>query len=210
MDYRNDRNALELYKLALTYYFVVGLFITVGISIFSKEILMLLSGRPEYIVAYKVVPIVMVAFLIYGTVGIIDNGIYFTRKVSYHAYIFGSCVFLNLILNYTLIPSLGYRAAAYNILITFSVVVGLVFIISNKLFKIQLESVRLAKIFISSGLVLLTGMTLKYGTLIIAVMTKATLMVALIIFWYIFVLEDFEKEKILSLLTWRKSQTWNV
>jgi len=204
MEYRNDNNARDLYKIMLTYYFIVGLFITIGVSIFSKEILLLLSGRPDYIIAYKVVPIVMMAYLIYGIVGIIDNGIYFSRKISYHAYIFWSCVVINWALNYTLIPIFGYMAAAYNILITFSVTIGMVFIVSNRLFKIQLEPVRLVKIFISSGIVLLMGLTLTKGQLINTILVKATLMVVLVVFWYAFVLDSIEKEKILNLLAWRE------
>ena len=204
MEYRKDENAKDLYKLMLTYYFIIGLFVTIGVSIFSKEILMLISGRPEYIVAYKIVPIVMMAFLVYGVVGIIDNGIYFARKISYHAYIFWSCVVINWVLNYMLIPIFGYMAAAYSILITFSVIVGLVYIVSNRLFKIQLEHVRLAKIFISSGVILLVGINFVNSDLIKAILVKSILMIALVAFWYVFVLNSNEKTKILNLLAWRK------
>lgn len=207
MEYRKDGNAQDLYKLMLTYYFIIGLFVTIGVSIFSKEILMLISGRTEYLVAYKVVPFVMIAFLIYGIIGIIDNGIYFARKISYHAYIFWSCVVINWILNYTLIPIFGYMAAAYSLLITFSVTFGLVFIVSNRLFKIELESGRLAKIFISSVLVLMVGLTLINGDLIKVVLVKSTLMIALVAFWYTFVLEKNEKTKIMNLLAWRECRT---
>ncbi len=208
MEYRKDENAHDLYKLMLTYYFIVGLFVTICVSIFSKEILMLLSGRPEYIMAYKVVPIVMIAFLVYGTINIIDNGIYFSRKMLYHTYIFWLCVILNWILNYTFIPIFGYMASAYSILVTFAVTVGLVFIVSNKLYKIQLEPVRLAKIFISSGLVLLMGLTWMSGDLIKAILAKSTMMVALVVFWYAFVLDNSEKAKILNLLAWREYRAW--
>lgn len=210
MEYRNDKNALDLYKIMLTYYFIVGLFVTIGVSIFSKEILMLISGRPEYVIAYKVAPIVMMAFLVYGTINIIDNGIYFSRKMLYHTYIFWVCVILNWILNYTFIPIFGYMAAACSILATFSVTVGLVFIVSNKLFKIQLEPVRLAKIFISSGLVLLIGLALINGDLIKAVLVKSSLMIALVSFWYVFVLNKNEKEKIFNLLAWRGCRVLKV
>lgn len=205
MEYRYDKNALDLYKIILTYYFIVGLFITVGVSIFSKEILLLLSGREEYIIAYKVVPSVMMAFLIYGAVGIIDNGIYFARKMSYHMYIFWFCVLVNLILNYTFIPIFGYIAAAYNILITFSLTVILVFFVSNKLFKIPLEVVRLLKIFISGGLVLGTATFITGSDLVKSILEKSLLMISLVIFWYLFVLNGKEKEKILNLLRSKKT-----
>lgn len=204
MEYRNDKNAKDLYKLMLTYYFIVGLFVTVGVSIFSREILMLISGRAEYVMAYKIIPVVMMAFLIYGTVGIIDNGIYFTRKISCHAYIFWSCVLINWFLNSTFIPIFGYLAAAYNILVTFSLVVVLVFIVSNRLFKIHFETVRLIKIFISSGLILLAGLILGNGELIKSLLLKSVMMIVLLLYWYVFVLKTNEKDKILSLLSWRE------
>jgi len=202
MEYRNDRNARDLYKLVLTYYFILGWFITVVISLFSKEIILLISGRPEYLVAYKVVPIVMMAFLIFGSMNIIDMGINFARKVIYHTYIFWACVILNFILNYTLIPIYGYMAAAYNILATFILSIILVYVVSNRLFRIQLESRRLAKVFLSSGLVMTLGLYTinNNSTLIMAIALKSMLIFALVVFWYAFVLEKVEKEKIRSLL----------
>ena len=202
MEYRNDRNAPDLYKLVLTYYFILGWFITIVVSLFSKEIILLISGRPEYLVAYKVVPIVMMAFLIFGSMNIIDMGINFARKVIYHTYIFWACVILNFILNYTLIPIYGYMAAAYNILATFIVAIILVYVVSNRLFRIQLESRRLAKIFLSSGLVMTLGLYTinSNSTLILAIALKSVLIFALVVFWYAFVLEKSEKENILRVL----------
>ncbi len=210
MEYRNDKNAQNLYKLILTYYFLIGLFMSVGISIFSKEILSLLSGRSEYIMAYKIVPTITLAFLLYGLIGIIDNGIYFERKISYHTYIFWTCVLINLILNYTLIPIFGYKAPAYVILATFFIMTGLVFIISNRLFKIQMESRRLAKIFVSSGLVLFAGLNLTDIKLIYGMLAKAVIMVALITYWHLFVLNNKEKEKIHNMLTLRECRLWKI
>ncbi len=200
MEYRKDNNAQDLYRLMLTYYFIVGSFVTIGVSIFSKEILMLMSSRSEYVIAYRVVPIVMISFLVSGSMKIFDNGIFFSRKIQYHTYIFLVCVLLNWTLNYTFIPIIGYMAAAYSILATFTIAAILVFIVSDRLFKIQIESVRLSKIFISSGVVLIVGINLINSNSIKSILLKSTMMIALAAYWYVFVLENNEKEKLLSLL----------
>ena len=56
MQYRNDPSADELYKTVLTYYWIVGLLATVAVSMFARELLIVAAGRPEFVVAYRVVP----------------------------------------------------------------------------------------------------------------------------------------------------------
>ena len=202
MEYLKDDNAQEFYKLITTYFFMTGLLITVSISIFAKEIIMLISS-PDYLSAYKIVPMVMFAFLIKGGMGLIDNGIYFSRKVVYHTYIFIGLLFINLTLNYTLIPIFGYVAGAYSILLTFVIGFILVYYISNKLLKIKLESERLFKVFISSGFVLMLGLLLTESdiNLIIGLSLKLLMIISLVCFWYLFVVSKIEKEKLLSFVT---------
>ena len=86
MEYREDRNAQQLYRVIFTYYFACGLFLAVVASLFARDILILFAGRPEYRIAYQIVPIVMTAYLVYGTINIVDFGVALFRKPIYHVY----------------------------------------------------------------------------------------------------------------------------
>jgi O-antigen/teichoic acid export membrane protein len=148
MQYRNDANAQEFYAKVLVYYFLIGFMITVFISSFAKEFLVIFSGKSEYGEGWYAVPMIMLAFLLIGCMKIIDNGIHFSRKVQYHAYVYVPCAILNSLANITFIPIYGYGFGAVNLLITFVIALMMVGFISNKIEKVQIDKGRLAKIFV--------------------------------------------------------------
>ena len=196
MQYRNDHNADEFYKKILTYYFMIGLTITASISVFAREIITLLAGHKEYVDAFRVVPFVMLGMLIYGAVNIIDSGIYFSRKVIYHAYIFWFTSLVSLILNYLLVPRFGYLAAAFVILVCYCTVAMLVFMISNRLYTIPYEGKRLAALMGLSIAVIVAGSMVSLPSLVSVIVLKLCLMVFMCIVIYTLILYREEKDKI--------------
>jgi O-antigen/teichoic acid export membrane protein len=195
MEYRNDKNANDLFRLMLTYYFIMGLFMAVGISLFSRELISLITGRQEYYAAYRVIPFIIIGHLLYGASCIIDNGIVFERRVIYHAYIFWLSLIVNATLNYFFIPLFGYMAAAISGLITFIILILIVFCVSNRLYKILFEGRRLLKLFSSGLLVLAVGSMISFDN-IITLLVKALLIVILMVVWYLIVLNKNEKDRI--------------
>ncbi len=200
MEYRHDLNAGILYKVMLTYYFLIGLLFTAGVSLFSKEILSLLSGRREYIVAYKIVPIIMSAHLIYGAVNILDVGVAFSRKVMYNVYTFSSAVVLNVGLNWALVPRFGYQAAAFVILATFVVLVSLVFLVSKRLYPIKVEGRRLCAIFGSGLLIVYLGYAVDIHALWLAATYKLLLLAGLVAAWCRLVVNQKERVAVAAIL----------
>jgi O-antigen/teichoic acid export membrane protein len=200
MQYRNDHNADELYKKVLTYYFMIGLVITVILSVFAREIITVLAGRREYVDACRVVPFVMMGMLIYGAVNIIDNGIYFSRKVIYHAYIFWFTSLVSLCLNYLLVPRFGYLAAAVVILVCYCTVVTLVFLISNRLYKVPYEGKRLAGLMGLSIAIIASGIMISMPTLFYAVIFKTSLIILMCFVIYSLILYQEEKDKLFSMI----------
>ncbi|MFQ6757695.1 MAG: polysaccharide biosynthesis protein [Deltaproteobacteria bacterium] len=196
MQYRNDHNADEFYKKILTYYFMIGLTITASISVFAREIITLLAGHKEYVDAFRVVPFVMLGMLIYGAVNIIDSGIYFSRKVIYHAYIFWFTSLVSLILNYLLVPRFGYLAAAFVILVCYCTVAMLVFMISNRLYAIPYEGKRLAALMGLSIAVIVAGSMVSLPSLVSVIVLKLCLMTFMCIVIYTLILYREEKDKI--------------
>lgn len=199
MQYRNDHNADELYKKVLTYYFIIGLIITASISIFAREIITVLAGHKEYVDACRVVPFVMLGMLIYGAVNIIDNGIYFSRKVIYHAYIFWFTSLVSLCLNYLLVPRYGYLAAAVVILICYCTVITLVFLISNRLYTIPYEGRRLTALMGLSIAVMVAGSEVSLPSLFSAIVVKSCLIALMCLVIYTMILYKEEKFKICSI-----------
>jgi len=144
MEYRNDAGAAELYKRVLTYYCLIGLIMTACAGVFSPEFLSVIARRPEYQRAAGILPIIMSAQLVYGTVNIIDCGITFSRRTILHTYIFIACIPINIVLNVVLISRYGAIGAAWAALITFTLLATLVYIVSNRLYRFEVEGRRLA------------------------------------------------------------------
>ena len=150
MQYRHDKNANQFYRTVLTYYFLIGFSIIVPISTFSSEIILVIAGSAEYSEAWKVVPLAMVSYLVLGCMNIIDNGLYFARKVKYHAYVYFAGFLINFMANVYLIPKYGFIFGAINLLVTFVIVITTIALISNIIMALQYERARLLKIAISS------------------------------------------------------------
>ncbi len=153
-EYRGSADMDQFYRLVLTYYFMIGFAITASMSLFGPELVSIISGSRQYQGAENILTLVMISFLLLGAIRIIDNGIYFSRKTYYHAYVYSFCLLVNFSANYLLIPIFGYMVAAANFFFTFLIAFGLVFWITNKIEQVQLERDRLLKIVISSILTL--------------------------------------------------------
>ena len=79
--YAKDSDNSEFVARIISYYTVIGLFLLLITSLFAKELLFIFSGREEYYIAYKIVPIIMIAHLLYGYINIVDFGILISKKL---------------------------------------------------------------------------------------------------------------------------------
>lgn len=199
MQYRQDQNFAELYKVILTYYAAIGLFFAVAVSLFAREILLLFSGRPEYHVAYQIVPAIITAYLVYGAINVVDFGVALTRKVIYHVYAFGAALLVNVGLNWILLPKYGYRASAAVLFLTFLFLTTMVFWVSQRLYRIQYEGTRLLALAGSGLAIVIVGLqpTVTLGWFSAAY--KACLLVCLLVGWYWLLLTSKEKSQLASL-----------
>ncbi|MDD2762774.1 MAG: oligosaccharide flippase family protein [Opitutaceae bacterium] len=199
MQYRQDGDFWELYKVILTYYFAIGLFFTAAVSLFARDILVMFSGRAEYHVAYQIVPPIMVAYLVYGAINIVDFGIALTRKVIYHVYAFGAALLVNAGLNWILLPRYGYRASAVVLLLTFLILTAIVFQVSQRLYRIKYEGRRLLALAGSSLAIVVIGLQPTFPVGWSSAAYKACLLACLLAGWYWLLLTSKEKSQLTSL-----------
>ena len=200
MEYRYDDNADEFYRKILTYYVVIGLMVLVVVSLFAKEILILLGGHEEYIEAYRVVPYIMTGLLIYGSVNIIDYGIYFSRKIIYHAYIFGFVSFFAFLMNVLFVDKFGFIAAAMIIMVCYSLTAFLVFYVSNKLYRVPFETHRIVSTLVVCYVSLIAGSCGRFDDIYYCVFYKVMVVLNMTALIWKIVLNSNEKMKIASCL----------
>lgn len=168
-----DENAHIIFGKIFTYLCFLTIFAGLGISVLIEDALKIMS-YPSYWSAYKIVPIILISYIVFSFQYYFNMGIYITKKTKYLAYINMSNAVLNIILNFVLISRYGIWGAAFATLACFTYKVLITYYISNKLYKISFEVARLLKLafvavtlyfachYISVGVVY-TSMLLKFG-----------------------------------------------
>jgi O-antigen/teichoic acid export membrane protein len=200
IEYRNDKNAKEFFKLITTYYFIMGVTMMVMISIFSYEIIYLVSQRDEYLNAYLVIPIIMLGHIFYGSMNILDAGITFERKVMWNAYILIGGSVVSAVLNYIFTPIFGYLGSSFVALFVFLLIALVVWQMSNRLYEINLELKRICKIVLAGVFTIAVAFNLNGITLFIAIFLKLICMIFFIAVIYKLILNIDEKNKLVTKL----------
>jgi O-antigen/teichoic acid export membrane protein len=137
--------AKKTYSRVFTYYLLVTMLATVGLSVFSRELVLLLS-TVEYEASASVVPFLSLSNTIWGAVVIVAIG-YDIAKKSYHttiAVIIGAA--FNIGLNILLIPLWGIVGAAVSTM--FGNIVALIYcrFAANKYFTVQYDYQRIIRL----------------------------------------------------------------
>jgi O-antigen/teichoic acid export membrane protein len=108
------------------------------IALFSKEAIQLLLD-PKYYEAYKIVPIIALAYFISEVSGLFNLMIYQEKKVIALASIGIAGAILNILLNFLFIKPFGLMGAAYATIISFIVIIFLSWMLAKKCYYIPIE-----------------------------------------------------------------------
>ncbi len=136
------------YSKIMTYLTFLLVWVGLAISVFSMEIIKVFALNPSYWPAYKIVPLVTLAYVFFGMRIISSLGMFLTKETKYVAITTTSAAIINIGLNFILIPKIGMIAAAYTTLFSFIILYLGSYYFSNKFYKIPFEDIKLAKLFI--------------------------------------------------------------
>jgi len=152
----NKPNAKETFKKIFDYYFLAILSIGFALSVFANE-LMVLMTTPAFYKAGTLIPLIVLTVIILGMKYHFEFGILYSKKTKYYAYINMTTAALHLLLNLIMVSSHGIWGAIYASVIAISVNTMLIYFIGNKLYKIDFDFARNAKIFaMAAGLYFLS------------------------------------------------------
>lgn len=126
----------KIYNQFFSWFCIISLSAALLISMAVRDVIRVMSA-PSFWDAYKIVPIIVLAYFFQPCTDFFNFGIYHTGKTKHIAYsnLFSSIVIIAL--SFLLIPRYGALGAAWATLISFTVRLLYVYIISQKLFKIQ-------------------------------------------------------------------------
>lgn len=196
MEYAKDQSSNIFFSKIISYYTMVGILIVTILVIFTKNIITLAASSPDYHSAYIVTPWILVGQLILGYAGIVDFGIYYFKKTYYYFIIYGIVLTLNISLNLLLVEKLGFIFAAINKVGSYTILIIILFVISRRFFKIELEK-RMYKLIISAIIILLLLQYISINSY--SFLYTILLMISLVLFWYIYILDIKEKESLVKL-----------
>ncbi len=143
----------KIYARTLTYLLFIGCFAALAISIFSKQIVEIMSA-PEYLTAYKVVPLIAFSYVLYAAHFAIVPGLHLREKTKLYPLLVVIPAVLNLILNYIFIPKYGMMGAAWSTFVCFVFMALLTYLVSNYYYKIKYEWGRIIKLVLITSILL--------------------------------------------------------
>jgi O-antigen/teichoic acid export membrane protein len=148
-----EKNAKELFAKVFTLFLIVSATAWAFLSLFVEDIVKIeIAGRTllgaEYLEGLAIVPIILLAYLFNGLYMNFTAGIYIEEKTKYFPIITISGALVNVIINFTFIPTYGIMAAAWATLASYVVMAVGLFLVSQKFYKIDYEYVKIIKIFL--------------------------------------------------------------
>lgn len=141
----------EFVSKTTRYYIMICLPAAVGLSVLAEPIISVLTG-PEYYEGFQIVSFVVFGGFLLGLQQRYQSGLIFYKKTRPIMICIIVAGLLNLVLNILFIPSFGYMAAAITTLIGYAVLLILMVIISQMVFKWKFPFISLVKISIASGI----------------------------------------------------------
>ena len=167
----------KFYAGVLTYIIFIGVFLFLFVSLISKEVIQLFS-KEAYWSAYRVIPIILLTYLIWSTRPILDVGMALKRKTKVKAWYFFIGATTNVSLNVVLIPKYGMMGVAYATLISFIVMILVEYYYNRKLLKIDYEWRRILKMSSVAALIFMVGYTFVISHLYLSTVFKVLIILA--------------------------------
>lgn len=200
-------DARKFYSKLLTY-FVLGLaFVGLGVSVLSRELLLVMATEKFYD-AFRIVPWIVFGNIFLGIYYATAIGTNLKKKTQYQAIAVIAAATLNLLLNFVLIPEYGMMGAAITTVISYAVMAAIGCGSSLRFYSIDYEWDRLLKIMVVGILLYCSSDWIHTGTLIGDVLLKSILILMFPFFLYL--LHFFSKEELVKLRVILNSRLMNL
>lgn len=124
-----------------------------AVAVLGRELLILMTARPEYHAAAPVIPVVALAYVLHGAFLLTSIGIGIRKEARYYPMVTAAAAATNVAANFALIPSFGILGAAWATVLSYAVMAVLGFVISQRLYPLPLEWGRLATLVAAAGVV---------------------------------------------------------
>jgi len=174
-------------------YYVAGiLIITLVVSMFSREVIMIMADK-SYYSGWTVVYLLSLSYVFYGTSNVFSVGIDIVKKTWLKALFWIFAALVNIGLNFLLIPYYGMIGASIATSISYLLVIILYLISLKYVYPIEFQYTKFILITVFTSLTYIISICLNF-TLILAIISKFSLL--LIFLTILFVSGYFTKDEL--------------
>ena len=192
---RDDANIT--FARVFTYFSLLIFFLSLGLSLFSKEILIIMT-TPKFYRAATLVPFVVLYCVVFSFRYHFDFGIFWSKKTYYEIYINIVIVIISLASNYFFIKALGLFGAVYAKCLTSTVHTILIYAVASRFYKIKYEFKRVIKAFALALLIYILSIFIDTGYLLADIFVKLTVLLSYPVILYLFNLITSEETTIVK------------
>ena len=141
----------QIYATVMKYFVIFGLIIFLGMILYIDLLKFIISD--EYHSGLNVVPIVLAANLFYGIYFALSMWYKLTDKTRYGAYMALIGAAITVILNFALVPEIGYMGSAIAVLTCFFTMMVISYFLGQKFYPVPYNLKRIGLYFLIAGLI---------------------------------------------------------
>lgn len=153
-----EPNAKQIFSRVLTYLllFMCGVFLV--LTFFIEDIVKVsVAGRhlihPNYWGGLNIIPVVLLGYVFLGISTNLSAGIYIEKKTKFMPIVSFAGAFVNVTVNYLLIPRIGILGAAWATFFAYFTMAVIIYFVVQKVYPIKYEWNRLVKITIATSVI---------------------------------------------------------
>lgn len=156
LNHAKDPDAKKLFSKVLTLFIVAASFIFLTVSLFVADVIKFELPFNGYLIGegywsgLNIVPVILFAYIFYGIQVNLMAGIYIEKKTKFLPIITGIAAMVSVASNILLIPSIGMMGAALATLLSYLVMMLMLYYFSQKYYKINYEIGKIIPILLLS------------------------------------------------------------
>lgn len=153
---RDDGEARHVYAAVVTWFVAGCAFVVAGMWLLSRWIVRALAA-PEFFGAYKAIGLVATGVTLYAVYMVLVVILGRTGRTEFNFPATAAALAANIALNLALVPQLGIAGAGLALVASYFVVLGLMYVFTQRLFPVPYEWGRLARIVLVSAALVAGG-----------------------------------------------------
>lgn len=184
--HKND-DAPRFFSKITTYLTLILSFATLGLTFYSKELIILLSpNNQDYWLAIPYVPLVASLAIINGLKFMMVLGLHFAKKTKYNTAIVFSGAIINVILNFALIPYLEIYGVILSSVIASIYITALNNHYSQKFYKVKFQILKIFKVILLAIAYYFLSFPLNELNIVLSLILKTALLATFPFVLYLF------------------------